>query len=129
MIGWVSGGPIGALIGILVGSVIEGGFGIAGRLGAAREEGYRNVGSGYANRGGYRSYSAAEQRNSFMVSLLVLSSAIIRADGRTLQAELDCVKDFIRRNFGEQAVPEAMRLLQELEKKNIICNYFIIWLR
>ena len=119
LIGWVSGGPIGALIGILVGSVIEGGIGIAGRLSGGREDSYRNVGSGYANRGGYRGYSAAEQRNSFMVSLLVLSSAVIRADGRTLQAELDCVKDFIRRNFGEQAVPEAMRLLQELEKKNI----------
>lgn len=67
----------------------------------------------------YRSYSPGEQRNSFLVSLLVLSSAVIKADGKTLQSEIDCVRDFIRRSFGEAAVPEAMRILGELNAKEV----------
>lgn len=101
LIGWVSGGPIGALVGILLGSIIDNGLNVAFQSGADR------------------AYSPIEQRNSFLVSLLVLSSAVIRADGRTLQSELDCVREFVRRNFGEQAVPEAMRMLQELAAKDV----------
>ena len=64
-------------------------------------------------------YSASEQRNSFMVSLLVLSSAVIKADGKTTQAELDQVRAFIRQNFGEYAVDEAMRILDQLNAREI----------
>ena len=66
-----------------------------------------------------RSYSATEQRNSFLVSLLVLSSAVIRADGKTLQSELDYVKAFVRRNFGEAAEAESVRLLDELSRQQV----------
>ena len=105
LLGWVSGGPIGALLGFLLGSAVD------STLDAAR----RMTGSGQAS----RSYSSSEQRNSFFVSLLVLSSAVIRADGKTKQAELDFVKSFIRQNFGAQAVDEAMRILNGLEGKEI----------
>ena len=76
--------------------------------------------------GSYRSggYSATGQRNSFMVSLLVLSSAVIKADGKTLQPELDYVKDFIRRNFGEQAIEDALKILDELASKQV--NIFTV---
>lgn len=53
------------------------------------------------------------------MSLLVLSSAVIRADGRYLQQEYDYVRAFIRANFGIQAEPEAMRILNELNGKQI----------
>lgn len=105
LLGWVSGGPIGALLGFLLGSAVD------STLDAAR----RMTGSGQAS----RNYSSSEQRNSFFVSLLVLSSAVIRADGKTKQAELDFVKSFIRQNFGAQAVDEAMRILNGLEGKEI----------
>ena len=105
LLGWVSGGPIGALLGFLLGSAVD------STLDAAR----RMTGSGQAS----RSYSSSEQRNSFFVSLLVLSSAVIRADGKTKQAELDFVKSFIRQYFGAQAVDEAMRILNGLEGKEI----------
>ncbi len=97
LLGWVAFGPIGALLGVIAGSVIEGAVEAAHQIsgGAA---------PGGAQGGGYRGgYGASEQRNSFLVSLLVLSFAVIRSDGKTLQAELDYVKAFVRQNFGEAA--------------------------
>jgi DnaJ like chaperone protein len=54
-----------------------------------------------------------------MLSLLVLSSAVIKADGKTLRAEVDCVRAFIRQNFGESAVEEAINILRGLEKQTL----------
>ena len=108
ILGWVTGGPIGALIGYFIGSTLESAFD-----GKATVE----TGTGTYHRPG--TYSTTEQRNSFMVSLLVLSSAVIRADGKYLQEEYDYVRAFIRANFGAQAEPEAMRILQELNGKEI----------
>lgn len=115
-IGWVAWGPIGGLIGFFVGQFVD-----------TQMDGFRRIASGETSgQGGRwqqttssRSYTAGEQRNSFMISLLVLSSAVIRADGRTLQVELDYVRDFIRRQFGEAAVSEAMRILDGLNSQQI----------
>lgn len=101
--GWAIGGPIGAVIGAILGSA-------SGRSDrAARASG----GSSY-----YR-YSRDEQRNSFMISLLVLSAAVMKADGKVLRSELNYVKDFIRNNFGASAMEEALRVLKELLQKQI----------
>jgi len=105
LIGWASGGPIGALLGYVLGSLTEKGLRAATTDNSKQQQ--------------YRSYSAIEQRNSFMVSLLVLSSAVIRADGKLLQSEMNYVKAFIQTNFGPGAVSEAMRILSELNEKNI----------
>ena len=123
-LGWVSGGPIGALIGYLLGSVVESGLEALQRLtgGDPASFGGTQTGAGggsYQNTARTRGYTATEQRNSFMVSLLVLSSAVIRADGRILQSELDHVRSFIRQNFGEEAVDEAMRILDGLNRQEI----------
>lgn len=115
ILGWASGGPIGGLIGYFFGAAVESGI-EAGRRAIGNSSGNETV---FRSASSQRSYSAGEQRNSFFVSLLVLSSAVIRADGRTLQSELDCVRNFIRSNFGENAVPEAMRILQELNGKEV----------
>ena len=123
-LGWVSGGPIGALIGYLLGSMVESGLVALQRLTGSDAANFGGTQSG-AGAGSYQStarprgYTATEQRNSFMVSLLVLSSAVIRADGRILQSELDHVRSFIRQNFGEQAVDEAMRILYGLNRQEI----------
>ena len=110
-LGWVAFGPIGALLGFLFGSAIDGYVEQASQL-SDSEPSYNN-----ANR--RSTYTASEQRNSFLVSLLVLSAAVIKADGKTLQAELDYVKDFVRRNFGDAAVPEAMRMLEEFTRQDV----------
>ena len=118
ILGWVSGGPIGALLGYIIGSAVDRSLESVSTA--------QNNGGGHSRNGGWQGgtyrtggYSATEQRNSFMVSLLVLSSAVIRADGRILQSEYDYVREFIRRNFGEAAVADAMRILNELNSKEI----------
>ena len=138
-LGWVTGGPIGALIGYFLGKAVEsyidltqqlpGSGGSSGRGGGySQGDGYNRTGGGYTQGGGYGQggyqrttggYTATQQRNSFMVSLLVLSSAVIKADGKTLQSELDYVRNFVRSNFGEAATYEAMRLLSELNAKQV----------
>lgn len=105
ILGWVTLGPIGGLIGYIFGSLFEGRAEIPFQEGEAASS--------------RRTFSASEQRNSFLVSLLVLSSAVIRADGKVHQKELDTVRDFIQRNFGQQAVPEAMKILEGLNSRQV----------
>ena len=130
LLGWVTWGPIGALLGFLAGSAVDKYIEMARQLPGYGDDASRSGNpwqqtnanpwqqTGGATRqqtgSGSRGYSATEQRNSFFVSLLVLSSAVVKADGRTLQSELNCVRDFIRQNFGESAVDEAMRILDRL---------------
>ena len=149
-LGWVSGGPIGALLGYFIGSAVDrfidaarqlpgdGSGGYGGGFGTGRSgSGYGGYGTGsgyggYTGRpGGYQQqtgtyrqstggrYTADEQRNSFFVSLLVLSSAVIKADGKVDQSELNCVRDFIRRNFGDSVVDEAMRMLDSFNSQQV----------
>ena len=131
-LGWVAGGPIGALIGYLLGKAvdtyIDGSHQLPGGDGWERQSGqgsYRqqsgqdpyNQGRSTQSRQGR--YTADEQRNSFFVSLLVLSSAVIKADGKTHPAELRTVREFIRSNFGEQAAAQAEQILQRLDSQQV----------
>ena len=111
-LGWVTLGPIGALLGFFFGSAVDGYIERSGQL---SDDGSSSDTKTYRR----STYSTTEQRNSFLVSLLVLSAAVIKADGKTLQAELDYVKDFIRRNFGDAAVPEAMRMLEQFTRQEV----------
>ena len=115
-LGWVTFGPIGALLGFFAGAVWDGAVEASRQLtgGAAPQGGYQQ---GTASQ--QRGYSATEQRNSFFVSLLVLSSAVIKADGKTHPREIEVVKDFIRRNFGEAAVNDAVRILDRLNNQQV----------
>ena len=139
--GWVTGGPIGALLGYFLGSAVEKFIDVARQLpGGSDGSGYGTGGYGRSGSGsggytgwpgGYRQqtgtyrqstggrYTADEQRNSFFVSLLVLSSAVIKADGQVSQSELNCVREFIRTNFGESAVDEAMRMLDSFNRQQV----------
>ena len=132
-LGWVAWGPIGALIGYLLGKAvdtyIDGSHQLPGGDGwEQRQSGqgsYRQqTGQGPYDRGSSTQsrqgrYTADEQRNSFFVSLLVLSSAVIKADGRTHPAELRTVREFIRTNFGEQAASQAEQILQRLDSQQV----------
>ena len=116
VIGWVAWGPIGALIGYFFGSFVDkqiDSFHLLGDKSGGSQSGtwQRSTGS--------RTYTAGEQRNSFLISLLVLASAVIKADGKTHPAELNHVRNFIRQNFGEAAVDEAMRILDELNRQQV----------
>ena len=115
-LGWVTWGPIGALLGFVTGAIWERAIEVARQLpgGDPTQDEYRQQ-----RPSGQRTYSTNEQRNSFFVSLLVLSSAVIKADGKTHPKELDVVKDFVRRNFGEGAVADAVAVLERLNNRQV----------
>lgn len=58
------------------------------------------------------------QRNSFLMSLMVLSASVIKADGKTTSQELATIRSFFAGNFGAQAGNEAAEILEELLKKD-----------
>ena len=102
-IGWALFGPLGGIIGFLVGA----------SLGSKAEKQYSKYDYNRVN------YTNQEQRNSFLISLLVVSTAVMKADGKVLKSELEYVKAFVKSNFGEVAVAESLRIIKELLDKNI----------
>ena len=111
-IGWAAGGFIGGIIGFALGSAIDG----------ATSQKRIGSGSSDSGTGGYttrRPYSTTEQRNSFLISLLVLSTAVMKADGKVLKSELNYIKAFIRSNFGDDAVNESLQIIKKLLQQNI----------
>ena len=114
-LGWVSGGPIGALIGFALGAFVDLQFDVMKRLSGNTDSGAGTWQRTSTN----RRYTTEEQRNSFMVSLLVLSSAVVKADGRIYKSEVEAVRSFIRQNFGENAVEEAMNIFDKLKTQQV----------
>lgn len=106
-LGWAVGGPIGAIFGFVIGSMFDGG---TDALQMQKGTGY----SGRTTTGGY------------VMSLLVLTAAVMKADGKVLKSELDYVKKFMVHNFGEASATEAIRMLRDLLNQTIpvneVCN-------
>ena len=92
-LGWVVLGPIGAIVGFALGSLID--------------SSTVKVTTGQIS------------RNSFIVSLLVLVAEVMKADGKVLKSELDFVKSYFLKNFGEAAAAEALMFLKDILKKSV----------
>ena len=113
-LGWMVFGPIGGLVGFFLGSLVEKGSFIQ------IEQGTGNPPYGTGTGGGYsREQQRTGQRNSFLMSLLVLSAAVIKADGHFVKSELEYVKAFLRQNFGEDAAEQAKDIIKGLMEKDI----------
>ena len=117
-LGFINGGPLGALAGYAIGWLFEKGTeGFSDNADNTFDNGtYRNSNAYGGNT--YSGYSAQQQyegeRNSFLFSLLVLASYIMKADGRVMHSEMELVRTFLRRNFGEIAVREGEEILLRL---------------
>lgn len=94
-LGWFFLGPIGGIAGFALGALLE------------------------TTEGGKKIYTGQTSRDGFIVSLLVLVSAMMKADGKVLKSELDFVKDFLVRSFGVDMAQEAMILLRDMLKKEV----------
>lgn len=112
IVGFMAAGPLGALAGYALGSL----------LGNNNE--YNYSGGGYGEPNYDTRSSSYGQRNSFMFSLLVMASYIIRADGKIMHSEMEYVRQFLRRNFGESAVTEGNQILLNLfeQRKKMDAN-------
>lgn len=105
---------MGALAGFALGSLFDHGLDEVNRDGG-NDYNNREYDDAYAGSRGYGSQRAYEgQRNSFMFSLLVLSSYIITADGKIMHSEMELVRRFLRQNFGEEASQQGNSILLKL---------------
>lgn len=59
------------------------------------------------------------QQGDFSISLLVLTAAIMKVDGKIMKSELSFVKDFFTRQFGEEHTKNRLEILKELLEKDI----------
>ena len=98
-LGWAMFGPIGGILGYYFASRVEK---LADSAVVYGEDQSWNQG----------------QRNSFLMSLLVLSAAVIKADGKTTSQELATLRSFFSRNFGAQAGKEAEEIVKDLLTKD-----------
>lgn len=97
-LGWAFGGPIGALIGVAVGSMFD------------------------KSPSGQTSGSSQQRHTTeadFKMSLLVMMACVMKADGKVLKSELDVVKRFLVANFGEDGALEALKILKNLLEQPI----------
>ena len=103
IVGFMAAGPLGALAGYAIGSMFEN----------KEDNNYTGGSQGGYGRQTYQD-PAYGQRNSFLFSLLVMASYIIKADGKVMHSEMEFVRRFLRANFGEQAVAEGNQILLNL---------------
>lgn len=95
ILGWAMFGPIGGILGYFIASGLE----------KLNEDTTLQNDDRYRNQG---------QRNSFLMSLLVLSAAVIKADGKTTSQELATLRSFFARNFGPQAGNDAEEIVKKI---------------
>jgi DnaJ like chaperone protein len=97
-IGWALGGPLGGILGFALGSLLD--------------EAEVTVRYGQTT-------SSPSSINDFTASLIVLSAAVMKSDGKVMRSELDYVKRFFIRQFGEAKAKESILLLREILNKEI----------
>lgn len=97
--GFMTMGPLGALAGYFIGKWFD----------KQTENAQIEAGTG-----GEEYRQAQGQRNSFLFSMLVMASYVIRADRRVMHSEMEFVRRFLRMNFGEAAVAEGEDILLRL---------------
>lgn len=119
-LGFITAGPLGALAGFALGSLFDHGMDEVnkpGNGGGDRNE-YSNAYEAYSGYGrsqqGYQQRAYEGERNSFMFSLLVLSSYIIAVDGKIMHSEMELVRRFLLQNFGESAKKQGEEILLKL---------------
>ena len=95
-LGWVMGGPIGAILGYAFASM-------------SGDQSTQWTGS--TRRGS--SYSQTKPAD-FVIAILVLFAKIMKADGQLLKSELDYVKRFLKQQFGVQQTKEFMTLFKDI---------------
>lgn len=64
-------------------------------------------------------YRGGEQQGDFMMGLLILTAAVMKADGKVMKSELNFVKDFLAKNFGANNLQNRLDILRQLLDKNI----------
>ena len=102
-LGWSIGGPIGAILGMALGSVVDGFSN--GNIRVDTQQPYGR--------------KSRTQSGDFEISLLVLSSIVIKADGIQDQRELDFVRQQFVGMYGKERANHAFKLFKGINKQEI----------
>ena len=92
-LGWAFGGPIGGILGFMFGSMFDG-------MNSSKYE------------------YGQTQTGDFNISLLILSAAVMKADGSVKRSELDFVKRYYITNFGAEHGAQYIKMLGEILKQD-----------
>jgi DnaJ like chaperone protein len=103
-LGFVLGGPIGAVVGVLIASAFEG-----------TSNTIQDITDNNSTRGTTRKASQGDIK----VSIIVLIACVIKSDGKVLKSEVNFIKPFLLRTFGEEGAKQALHLLKELLQKDL----------
>ena len=98
ILGWSTFGPMGALIGFLIGSAIDLATNVDGDAAFRLTDGQSQQGD----------------RNSFLLSMLVLAAYIVKADGKVMHSEMELVRGMLCQNFGEDAAQQGDQIMRQL---------------
>jgi len=111
--GWAAGGPLGALLGYLLGAFVDNLFG--GDTPALGSDGFTASAGSTQDSGAQQSRRQQQgDRNSFLLSMLVLATYIIKADGKIMHSEMELVRNFLRQNFGDVAAEQGNDIMNRL---------------
>ncbi|WP_370477518.1 TerB family tellurite resistance protein [Tamlana flava] len=115
-LGWSFAGPVGAIIGLAIGSIIDS---IAdGSTGPF-------IGQGEPRRGERATYRTQPrqhpqtQSGDFEVSLLILASVVIKADGQQDKRELDFVRQQFVNMYGKERANHAFKLFKNISQQRV----------
>lgn len=107
-LGWSFGGPIGAIIGLAIGSLIDN-FG----------NGNNGPFLGENSRSTRTRQQPQTQSGDFEVSLLILASVVIKANGKQDKRELDFVRQQFVGMYGKERANHAFKLFKDINKQRI----------
>jgi DnaJ like chaperone protein len=93
-LGWAFFGPIGGLVGFAFGAVID----------KVEVKTIKHI---------------PTSSGDFILSLLVLMAAVMKADGKVMRSELDYVKKYLYHTLGEEDANEALKVLKDILEKPI----------
>ncbi|NOX48817.1 MAG: DnaJ domain-containing protein [Chlorobi bacterium] len=108
-LGVAMAGPLGAVLGFVFGSMYD-----------KMQDGDMEY------KGGDHPYSGTPggvkqrmQPGDFAASLVVLSAAVMKADGKVVRSELDFVKQFFYKQFGQELANDNIHILREVIKQDV----------
>lgn len=118
-IGFTFGGPIGAVIGFALGSFVD----------EFSLEDFTKEKRAYQRRMGRNQNDANVQSGDFEMSLLVLASIVIKADGKVDRRELDYVRAQFLNMYGKERANNAFKLFKGIVKKEVSARQVCMQIR
>jgi len=114
-LGFTLGGPIGSIIGFAVGSFVDG---------FSKEDVLREFQEAQT-----KGTTRKIQSGDFEISLLILASVVIKADGKVDQRELDFVRSQFVGMYGKERANHAFKLFSGIIKKDISTHQVCVQIR